>query len=150
PTRTTDNGTNVTTAGLPDGAALAGNNGHSFLPISQFDANQYSGFTLPDYAKDAGEAAIFTMLARGADPDHAAAAMIATVWNGTAGNWPTTGALADKVAFSDGNGNTVVPNGNAGFAVVAGQTDFAALIKTGPVMISGGSPAHWLLATQMS
>jgi filamentous hemagglutinin family protein len=150
PTRTGDTGNNPTTGALPDGAALAGNNGHTFLPIDQFDANQYSDFKLPDYAKDAGEAAIFTMLARGADPDHAADAMIDKFWNGTAGNWPADGALADKVVFSDGNGNTVAPTGNAGFAITAGQTDFAALLKTGPVMISGGSPAHWLLATQMS
>jgi hypothetical protein len=150
PARTADTGINPTTGANPDGAALAGNNGHTYLPISQFDANQYSDFKLPDYAKDAGEAAVFTMLARGADPDHAADAMIDKFWNGTAGAWPTDGALAGKLTFSDGAGNNVAPTGNAGFAITAGQTDFAALLKSGPVMISGGNPVHWLLATQMS
>ncbi len=55
------------------------------------------------------------------------------------------------MTFSDGLGNSVAPNGQAGFPIVAGTTDFAAMLKTGPVMISsGGNPASWLLATQMT
>ena len=55
------------------------------------------------------------------------------------------------MTFSDGAGNNVDPNGNGGFPIVAGTTDFGQMLKTGPVMISGGGdPAHWLLATQMT
>jgi hypothetical protein len=77
--------------------------------------------------------------------------MIDTFWNGTAGAWKAGDANLTKVTFSDGQGNTIVPNGQAGFPIVAGTTDFAAMLKTGPVMISGGgNPASWLLATQMT
>jgi MBG domain (YGX type) len=63
----------VKPAALPDGHALATNNGFVYLPISQFDANQYSQFKL-----QAGEAAVFTMIARGADAQHAADDLIDT------------------------------------------------------------------------
>jgi filamentous hemagglutinin family protein len=145
-------GTDVSPASLPDGAALATNNGMTFLPISQYDANQYSQFALPGYADQAGLSAVFTMIARGVDQQRASDYLIDTFWNGTAGAWNAGDpGLSAKVTFSDGLGNTVVPNGHAGFPVVAGSTDFAAMLKSGPVMISGGgTPAHWLLATQMT
>jgi hypothetical protein len=124
----------------------------TFLPISQYDANQYSQFALPGYADQAGLSAVFTMIARGVDQQRASDYLIDTFWNGTAGAWNAGDpGLSAKVTFSDGLGNTVVPNGHAGFPVVAGSTDFAAMLKSGPVMISGGgTPAHWLLATQMT
>ena len=144
-------GTDVSPASLPDGAALATNNGMSFLPVSMYDANQYSQFTLPGYADQAGLSAIFTMIARGVDREHAADAFIDGFWNGTGPAWTPPQSFAGKVTFSDGLGNTVVPTGQAGFPIVAGSTDFAAMLKSGPVMIgAGGNPPHWLLATQMT
>ncbi len=77
----------VSPAGLPDGVALATNNGLTFLPISQFDPNQYSQFKLPGYEGQAGEAAVFTMIARGVDPQNAAGYMIDKFWNGTSSAW---------------------------------------------------------------
>jgi hypothetical protein len=147
-----DKGNDVTPAALPDGRALATNNGFVYLPISQFDANQYSQFKLPDYAAQAGEAAVFTMIARGADAQHAADDLIDTFWNGTSGAWASANAaLMTKVMFSDGAGNTITPTGHPGFPIVAGKTDLASLLKTGPVMIGdGGNPVHWMLATQMT
>jgi hypothetical protein len=146
------NGNDVTPAALPDGRALATNNGFVYLPISQFDANQYSQFKLPDYAAQAGEATVFAMIARGADARHAADDLIDTFWNGTSGAWTSANAaLITKVTFSDGAGNTVAPTGRPGFPIVAGKTDLAQMLKTGPVMIGdGGNPVHWLLATQMT
>ena len=92
------------------------------------------------------------MIARGADPEHAADDLIDTFWNGTSSAWtPPKTAQVDKVTFSDGAGNKVDPTGNAGFPIASGSTDFARLLKTGPIMISdGGQPAHWILATQMT
>jgi hypothetical protein len=55
------------------------------------------------------------------------------------------------VTFSDGAGNVVKPTGDAGFPIAAGTTDFGQLLKDGPVMISdGATPAHWLLAIQLT
>jgi len=152
PARVASGNTDIAPASLPDGAALATNNGLSFSPISQFDPNQYSQFVLPGYADQAGLSAIFTMIARGADGQRAADYLIDTFWNGTAANWSAANpAFAGKVTFSDGAGNAVDPNGHGGFPIVPGSTDIGQLLKTGPVMISnGGQPAHWLLATQMT
>jgi filamentous hemagglutinin family protein len=146
------NGNDVTPAALPVGRALATNNGFVYLPISQFDANQYSQFKLPDYAAQAGEATVFAMIARGADAQHAADDLIDTFWNGTSGAWASANAaLMGKVTFSDGAGNTVAPTGHPGFPIVAGTTDLAQMLKSGPVMIGdAGTPVHWLLATQMT
>ncbi len=83
-TASSDNGPNVSPASLPDGVALATNNGMSFLPISMYDANQYSQFTLPGYADQAGLSAVFTMIARGVDGQRGSDYMIDTFWNGTA------------------------------------------------------------------
>jgi filamentous hemagglutinin family protein len=142
----------VSPAALPDGAALATNSGHSYLPISQFDENQYSQFKLPGYEGHAGEAAVFTMIARGVDPQNAAGYMIDKFWNGTSSDWSQANTVVSgKVTFTDGAGKAVDPNGNAGFPIVAGSTDFGQMLKNGPVMISdGATPAHWLLATQLT
>ena len=142
----------VVTGALPDGVALATNSGHTYLPISQFDPNQYSQFKLPGYEGQAGEAAVFTMIARGADSQHASDDMIDTFWNGTAGTWNTANPiLGSKVTFSDGAGNTVVPGEFPGFPIVPGTTNVSEMLRNGPVLISdGGQPAHWLLATQMT
>lgn len=52
----------LTMASLPNGAALGPNGGRNYLPVSQFDQDQYSDFRI------AGEATVFTMIARGAIP----------------------------------------------------------------------------------
>ena len=144
--------TNIVTAAIPDESKLAVNNGLTFQPISQFDPNQYTQFILPAYAGQAGEAAIFAMIARAEDQEDAADYLINTFWNGAAGAWNSAVAtLAGKVTFSNGAGNTFDPSGNAGFPIVPGSTDFGQMLKNGPVMIGdGGQPAHWLLATQMT
>lgn len=70
--RTANTNTNdVVTASPSSGGASAGNNGRNYPPISQFDANQYSDFKLPDFTKDAGVATIFVMLARAAEQQNA-------------------------------------------------------------------------------
>jgi len=90
-------------------------------------------------------------MARTADPDHAADHMIDGFWANSAAAWPATGFVSEHVTFSNGAGNVVTPNGAAGFPIVAGTTDFAALLVSGPMMISNGAePAQWLLATQMA
>jgi filamentous hemagglutinin family protein len=143
--------TDIAPAALPAGQNLSTNNGLTYLPISQFDANQYSPFKLADWADQAGLAAIYVMLARGIDQPHAADAFIDGFWNGTSPAWTPLQSFTGKVTFSDGAGNNVAPTGNAGFAIVAGTTDFGQLLKSGPVMISNGAtPAHWLLATQLT
>jgi hypothetical protein len=143
--------TDVEPAALPPGQNLAANNGLTYPPISQFDPNQYSQFKTTDWSGQAGEATVFTMIARGVDQAHAGDAFIDGFWNGTSPAWAPPQSFAGKVTFSDGAGNNVAPTGNAGFAVVAGTTDFGQLLKNGPVMISdGATPAHWLLATQLT
>jgi filamentous hemagglutinin family protein len=143
--------TDVAPAALPSGQNLATNNGLTYPPISQFDPNQYSQFKTADWAAQAGEAAIFVMIARGVDQGHAADAMIDGFWNGTSAGWTPQQSFAGKVTFSDGAGNIADPTANAGFPVAAGSTDFGQLLKNGPVMISdGATPAHWLLATQLT
>jgi hypothetical protein len=75
--------------------------------------------------------------------------MIDKFWDGTTAAWSAPAALTEKVLFSNGVGNAVSPVGNAGFPIVPGTTDMAAMLKSGPVMISDGQPAHWLLAVAM-
>jgi hypothetical protein len=143
--------TDIEPAALPPGQNLSSNNGLTYPAISQFDPNQYAQFKLPDFAAQAGEAAIFTMIARGTDQAHAADALIDGFWNGTSAAWTPPQSFAGKVTFSDGAGNTVNPMGHAGFPIATGTTDFGQLLKNGPVMISNGAtPAHWLLATQLT
>jgi hypothetical protein len=152
-TANNDNGVNP--ASLPPGDQFTHNNGFDFAPISQYDENQYSDFKLPDYDNDDSEAAILTILARGASPGHAQDYMIDNFWNGSEATWPGAGHinLSGKLTFSDGAGHNVTPTNDNGFPIVAGKTDFAALLKNGPVMIGGPpgqTPAQWLLATGMT
>jgi hypothetical protein len=91
------------------------------------------------------------MIARGVDQGHAADALIDGFWNGTSAGWTPQQSFAGKVMFSDGAGNIADPIANAGFPIAAGTTDFGQLLKSGPVMIrDGATPAHWLLATQLT
>jgi hypothetical protein len=142
-------------ASLPPFDALTKNNGLSFPPISQYDPNQYSPLKLPDYDNDDSESTIFTILARGVSPGQGANYMIDGFWNGSDPTWPGPGnvKLPDKLMFSNGSAPNVTPTVDTGFPIVAGKTNFAALLKNGPVMIGGPAdqtPAQWLLATGMS
>ena len=148
-------GNNVSPGALPPGDALSHNNGFDFQPISEYDANQYADFKLPDYDNDDSEAAIFTILARAASPGHGADYMIDSFWSSTGATWPGAGniKLSDKVTFSDGAGRDVTPADGNAFPIVPGKTDFAQLLKSGPVMIggpAGQTPAQWLLATGLT
>ena len=146
----------VSPAALPPGDGFTRNHGFDFQPISQYDANQYSQFKLPDYDDLDGEATIFTIIARAVAQDRAAEFMIDGFWNGTGNDWNgATGAnpLVGKVIFSDGAGHDVAPTEANAFPIVAGKTDFAQLLKSGPLMIGGAAgqtPAEWLLATGLT
>jgi hypothetical protein len=66
--------------------------------------------------------------------------MIDGFWNGTASDW--TGAsgknpLTGKATYSDGAGHDVAPTDADAFPIVPGKTDFAQLLKNGPVMLGG-------------
>ncbi|OYU90689.1 MAG: hypothetical protein CFE29_07565 [Bradyrhizobiaceae bacterium PARB1] len=128
----------IAPASLPDKNGTAG--GRSYEPISVFDANQYSQFKLPDYAGQASEAAIFTMIGRFALPDQAATLMIDTFWNGKAPDLNGVSGknpLDGKVTFSNSA------------SIEAGKTNIAEMLKAGAVII-GGAPGQWLLATGLS
>jgi hypothetical protein len=137
---------------LPGGQAYTHRYGLDFDPISQYDANQYSKFKLPDYIDRDGEATIFTILARALSRGHGAEFMIDGFWNGADPTWP--GGIHDvkileKMAFSDGAGHSATPANDHAFPLVAGQTDLAALLKDGPVMLVGPTsqkPDQWFLA----
>jgi hypothetical protein len=129
--------TNIITRGNPPAGRT--NNGFDYQPISQFDPNQYSQFRLPDFADRAGLAAIFAMIARAGAPDQARNLMIDTFWNGNGPDWNGAGGnggLNGRVTFSNGGGN-VVPNGSNGSPLVAGQTDIAQLLGSGPAILCG-------------
>lgn len=128
----------ISPASLPDKNAAA--SGRAYEPISIFDANQYTQFQLPDYAAEASQAAIYTMIGRYAAPDQAATLMIDTFWNGKAPDLAgSTGKnpLDGKVSFADA------------VAIEPGKTNIAELLKSGAVVI-GGAPGQWLLATGLT
>ena len=158
PLVTGNNQTNpdVTPGALPADDAFTKNHGLDFRPISQYDANQYSQFKLPDYNSQAGEATIFTIIARAIAEERAANFMIDTFWGRTGADWKgANGNNPDngKVTFSDGAGKDAAPSDTGAFPIVAGKTDFAQLLKNGPVIIGGApgqKPAEWLLATRLT
>jgi filamentous hemagglutinin family protein len=122
-----------------------------FVPISMFDKNHYSDGTLPADAAQMSEETVFTMLARGILQDSAwafidrFAAPSGVDWSGAEGTSP----LSAKATFSDGAGQTVVPDDMNAFAIVAGTTDFTKMLGNGPVVIGGTlapSGSHWMLA----
>jgi filamentous hemagglutinin family protein len=154
-TNTANNGNDVSPGSLPPGDAFMHNHGFDFPPISEYDSNQYSDFKLPGYDNDDGEATILTILARGVSPGHGGDYMIDGFWNGDDNTWPGSShiGLFDKLTFSDGAGHDVTPTNDNAFPIVAGKTDFAALLKNGPVMIGGApgqTPAEWLLALNIA
>jgi hypothetical protein len=148
-----DNGNNSNPASIEDWEAYSHNHGHYYPPISQYDANQYSNFKLPPYDHDDSEATILTIIARAIAGEQAANYMIDGFWNGINDTWPGPGNINffDKVTFSDGAGHDATPTNDGGFPIVPGKTDFAALLKNGPVVIGGSqTPGEWLLAVGLA
>jgi hypothetical protein len=142
-------------ASLTAGDAFMHNNGLYFPPISQYDADQYSDFKLPAFAGSDSEATVLTILARGIAQANASKYLIDGFWNGADNTWPGSGNidLLDKASFSDGAGHQATPTNDPAFPIVSGTTDFAALLKNGPVMIGGPAdqqPVQWMLATGMA
>lgn len=127
---------NVTTGGLPAGTPSG--NSLSFAPISVFDGNQYSDFTVPDYAARATQAAVFTMIARSLDPQNAASYMINGFWGGASAVWKVGNELASKVSVA----SDLTPFGS--------DRNISDLLKNGPVIISNGAPTHVMLATGLT
>ncbi len=146
------NQANVYPSALPGGQAFTHNHGLDFEPISQYDANQYSKFKLPDYDDRDGLSTIFTIVARALSHGHASDYLIDNFWNGADPTWPAgknLKLLEKAVSFTDGAGHVGTPITGPAFPIVAGQTDFAALLKNGPVMLVGPTsqkPGEWLLA----
>ncbi|MGA7966380.1 MAG: filamentous hemagglutinin N-terminal domain-containing protein [Gammaproteobacteria bacterium] len=144
-TQTASNGQNIATGSGPN----------SLFPlISQFDQNQYTKDKLPDFAPQAGEAAVLTMIAR-AEENNRKAPPINGLWQGNAGDWPIGDSVLKNVSFSDGHGHTRTPDGNNGFPFKDGTTDIASLLQHGPVALggaSGGQPptTPWLLALKLT
>ena len=95
---------------------------------------------------DDSESTIFTMLARGVEqtmPPIYDRRFLERQQPDLAGTGNMK--LPDKLTFSDGAGQDVMPTVDSGFPTVAGKTDFAALLENGPVMIGG--PASQNTAT---
>ncbi len=119
--------------------------GLAYPPISQYDAAQYSGGKLPDYADHAGFATILTMIARAAA--HDAAPKIDQLFDPAKGaDWHGVGwhnPLVDKVTFAGAQAGE--PTAESAVAL-GGNTDLGALLGHGPVILAGAGET-WLLAT---
>jgi hypothetical protein len=130
--------------------------GFVYGPLSQYDAGQYSGNTLPGFERQAGEAAIATMLLRGAlrsidtpKIDNLFDLGKGLQWKGT--NWENP--MADRIVFSDGTVRSGAPGQT--FPIQPGTTDLAVLLGKGPVILAGSSNvanpvSFWLLAVAMT
>jgi hypothetical protein len=116
--------------------------GFVYKSLSQYDAAQYTGDKLPGYESQAGDAAILTMLLRGA-LGSSDTPMIDNLfepgkglqWGGV--NWENS--LAGQIGFSDGGGHTGAPDES--FPIQAGVTDLPALLAKGPIILTGSSHA---------
>lgn len=158
-TRLTGLPTGISTAAIGDtfSAPQATNNGFTFRPISMYDAGQYSQSQLPGWQDGASMSAVFAMLSRGVLPNQAPSFLIDTFWNADKSSWLDANGnnpLKDRVTFSDGAGNNVVPGDDTAFKLEPGKPDMAAALANGPVMIGGAIPGregtHWMLATKMT
>ena len=116
--------------------------GFVYQPLSQYDAAQYSGKTLPGFESQAGDSAVFTMLLRGVlglpdtpKIDNLFEPGKGPQWRGA--NWENP--LADKVRVSDGADHTGAPGES--FPIKPGTTDLAALLGKGPVILFGPANA---------
>jgi hypothetical protein len=116
--------------------------GFVYKSLSQYGAAQYTGDKLPGYESQAGDAAILTMLLRGA-LGSSDTPMIDNLfepgkglqWGGV--NWENS--LAGQIGFSDGGGHTGAPDES--FPSQAGVTDLPALLAKGPIILTGSSHA---------
>jgi hypothetical protein len=120
--------------------AIKSGDGYIYRPLSQYDAAQYTGNTLPGYEGQAGEATIVAMLLRGAQGSNDTPKIDQLFepgkglqWKGV--NWENP--LADKVGFSDGAGRAGAPGES--FPIQAGTTDLAALLGKGVVIFVAAS-----------
>ncbi|WP_165825242.1 YDG domain-containing protein [Rhodopseudomonas palustris] len=134
--------------------AVGAGAGTLFRPISQFDNQQYSKAELPGFAPEAAEAAVLTMIARGETNDQQPF-KIDALWGDGAASWSRLDHPDVRaVSFTDGNGTERVPGGGNAFAFVGGQTDVAALLRKGPVVLQGGKtegvPTPWLLVLSVT
>ena len=130
--------------------------GFVYTPLSQYDPAQYSGKTLPGFESQAGEAAIFTMLLRGAlglpdmpKIDNLFEPGKGFQWRGA--KW--VNPLADKIRISDGADHIGAPGES--FPMQPGTTDLAALLGKGPLILTGlpkaaNATSFPLLAVAMS
>jgi hypothetical protein len=156
------------TAGAQPGTGMTGNvppaaeiiqatmtiKGLVFLPISEYDATQYSA----DYnaTQQASGAAVLTMIARALKPglevtiDQFARADGGFDWRGNGQN----PAFA-RFIFSDGKGGPAVePTGDNAFPLTP-ETDIVPMLLNGPVIIGGGLAGaprvtDWMLATALT
>ena len=132
-------------------------NGLNFLPISQYDAKQYSGGKLPGYEDRDGEATIFTMIARAIANKNPTGVFIDGFWNAdTADKQGASqpGSIQPRVTFSDGAGKSAVPPDGTVFPLVKGTTDLGSLLGKGPLMLQGaaksGAAGSWMLAIRLT
>jgi hypothetical protein len=136
-----------TNDGLVTGSLGTVLDGLVYLPISQYDAAQYSGDKLPDYADRAGLATILTMIDRAIAHDkaptidHLFDPAKGADWHGVGWQNP----FADKVTFAAG-AQASGPNA-ANALPLDGTTDLGALLGHGPVILAGAGETSWLLAT---
>jgi hypothetical protein len=138
-----------------NGQAVGAAYGLVFLPISQYDAKEYTGGALPGYAARAGEPTVLTMVARAVAGGKQGAIYIDAFWKvagaNDAGATDTT-SLAQRVSFSDGNGKPFDSSAEP-FRLTA-DVDMGKLLKSGPVMIAAprnqdGTQA-WMLALKVT
>ncbi|UYO55138.1 MBG domain-containing protein [Rhodopseudomonas palustris] len=138
-----------TTGDVNQNIAVGSGAGTLFKPISQFDNQQYSKAELPGFAPEAAEATVLTMIARG-ETNNQQAFKIDALWGDGTASWSRLDHPDVRaVSFTDGKGAERVPGGGNAFAFVADQTDVAALLRKGPVVLQGGKiegvATPWLL-----
>ncbi|SSW91241.1 MULTISPECIES: YDG domain-containing protein, partial [Rhodopseudomonas] len=138
-----------TTGDVNQNIAVGSGAGTLFKPISQFDNQQYSKAELPGFAPEAAEATVLTMIAR-AETNNQQAFKIDALWGDGTASWSRLDHPDVRaVSFTDGKGAERVPGGGNAFAFVAGQTEVAALLRKGPVVLQGGKTegvaTPWLL-----
>jgi hypothetical protein len=125
----------------------------TYLPISQFEAREYTNATLPGYEDRTGEATVLTMIARALAGERANTLFIDNFWNTTADN--NEGAtefdlIAQRVTFSDGQGKKTDPEKANPFGLQ--DHDPAKLLQSGPLMIVSTAPngQSWMLALRLT
>ena len=125
----------------------------TYLPISQFEAREYTNSALPGYEDRTGEATVLTMIARALAGERANTLFIDNFWSTTANN--NAGAtefdlIAQRVTFSNGQGKTIDPEKANPFGLQ--DNDPAKLLQSGPLMIVSTAPngQSWMLALRLT